>query len=68
MARFGPPDSEKDEKQYRDYFVNTLLPDDAERTPDEEAWRENMFVKLAELARVVEEVKNETKKRKRKRG
>ncbi len=64
MARFGPPDIEKDEQEYRDYFASTIFPDDAKRDADEDALRDAMFEKLSDLSKVVEDVKKGLKKRK----
>ena len=49
----------------QDYFTKEFLPDDnPARGEDEEAAREHMFDKLADLAKVVEEVKKGLRKKK----
>jgi len=62
---FKDIDPEEARKIVQEYFFNKFLPDDnPARADDENAAREAMFDKLADLARVVEEVKKGLRKKK----
>ena len=61
---FKDADPEEARRSLKDYFLNKFFPDDAARGEDEEAAREHMFDKLADLAKVVEEVKKGLRKKK----
>ena len=61
---FGDPDPEEARKIVKDYFFREFLPDDnPARDDDENAAREAMFNKLADLAKVVEDVKKGLRKK-----
>ena len=56
-VRFARPDPEYDRQCLKNYYFNEFLSDDVDRDEDEEAARGTMFGRLAELARVVKNVK-----------
>ena len=61
---FKDPDPEEARQFLKDYFFNQFLPEDnPARGDDENAAREQMFDKLTDLARVVEEVKKGLRKK-----
>jgi len=61
---FKDVDPEEARRIVQDYFIKEFLPDDnPARGDDENAAREHMFNKLADLAKVVEDVKKGLRKK-----
>jgi len=58
MITFAAPDYEKDFQFFKNHFFNVILADDDSlRGEDEQAIRETMLCKLAELESVVRDLK-----------
>jgi len=61
---FEPYDPERDRQCLKDYFFKTYMSNNPYLDKDEQVARENMFDKLAELGKVVADVKKGLKKKK----